>query len=56
MFIGQEDVSAGGFTQQADNATITNVTQYGLATTAGNFSVAGITAYAAFANSCPPVP
>jgi len=54
MFIGQD--LPGTFSQQADNATISNVTQVGLATTAGSFTVNGLTAYAAFVTTCPAVP
>ena len=51
MFIGQ---SLGGqFSQQADSATITNVTQIGLGTHAGTFNVAGLKVYAAFVDYCP---
>lgn len=55
MFIGQENEPMG-FTQQADNATISGVTQFGLATTAATFSVSGLTSYAAFVSTCPAVP
>lgn len=39
------------FTQHADNATITNVTQLGLGTSAGLFQLTGLNSYAAFIDS-----
>ena len=41
------------FSQYADQATITNVKQVGMGTTAGSFTLPNLTAYAAFANACP---
>jgi uncharacterized protein DUF6230 len=57
--IGQDIGKIGGgaangmFSQYADSATISNVKQVGLGTTAGSFTLPGLTAYAAFANACP---
>ena len=53
MFIGQAFGPTSTFSQQADNATISNVTQVGLATTAGTFTVNGLKVYAAFVDTCP---
>lgn len=53
MFIGQAFGPSSTFSQQADNATISDVTQVGLATTAGTFTVNGLKVYAAFVDACP---
>lgn len=43
----------GMFSQYADTASISNVKQVGMGTTAGTFTLPSLTAYAAFANACP---